>query len=112
MSERKEAATQRRIDQPWDPAIDPIPDDVLPKFADFIRSMADGFEVKSMQAHTNSVTCTISFDGKVGPEAQADAMDRMFRAHTLIETLFVNLRHERGEDVEDPDDNGSSGDQP
>lgn len=91
--------TGRRIDAEWDWTVDRIPDMTLPKLADFIRAMPPEFDVKSMQAHTNSVTCTISFDGVTGPEAQAEAMDRMLAAYTMIETLFVNLRHERHEDI-------------
>jgi len=100
--------TQRRVDAEWDWTIDRIPDTAMAKLADFIREMADEFELKSMQAHTNSVTCTISFDGKVGPGAQADAMERMLAAHTMIETLFVNLRHERGDDLDEADENSEA----
>ena len=98
MTETTQGTAVRRIDEGWDGTIDRIPEKAMPKLAEFIRGMASGFELKSMQGHTNSVTCTISFDGVVGPEAQLEALERMFQAHGLIETLFINLRHERGGD--------------
>lgn len=85
----------RRIDSEWDWTIDHIPDNAMVKLEDFIRKMKTTFEVKSINAHTNSVTCTISFDDAIGPEAQLDALERMFQAHGIIEAIFVNLRHER-----------------
>lgn len=77
----------------WNGKDDYLPDAALSRIEEVVLSHIpdSGFDVKSTQAHTGSVTATVSFDGAADAISQQEALDAMFHAATVVRTLHANL---------------------
>lgn len=51
----------------------------------------DGFELGHMQGAQSSVTATLRFDNRPGPQAQMDALEAVLQGATVLRTLYANL---------------------
>lgn len=91
--DRDAPASQPLYEVEWKGQDDYLPDSALDVIAGRVlpHLPEDGFDLKSSQAHTKSITATLEFEGVVGPMAQQEALVAVLRSATMVRTLHANL---------------------
>lgn len=78
---------------PYDGQDDYLSDASLAVIADHIiaKLPRDGFDVPSNRATRRTATATVAFDDDAGPIVNAERLEAMFHAVTVVRTLHANL---------------------